>query len=511
MEDQDAKELQQFGYAQQLSRSMGGFSSFAVAFSLISVFTGVSANFGHGLRQVGGSLVWSWLVVLAGQMLVALLLAELSTRLPLSGYGYQWTSRLVNPHFGFFVGWLLTLQFLTGFPGVCATLATQVGQWLGGRWATPSALTALTLAVIALITLIHLFGIRLASRVNNIGVWTELLGVVILSLALIVLALSRHASAAVVLESTNATTGATAGLGAWALSLLVGAWCLTGFEAAADLAEETHQPKRVVPRAMLRSLMGSGIAGFLLLSGVMLAIKDLPAAQRAADPLITTLQQALGAGWIAPVLVVIGVSVFACGLASMAATSRLLFALARDRMLPGARWLAFVAEGHRTPRNAILFIWAVSSAVVVGLPTLEVMTQISSVAGYLGYGGIVIAALRAPASPAGEGFRLGRARIGIGIAALVWVLGLVLALTIPPTPLPGIKTEHLPALSTAVAIGVGVGIYLMVIRRRLLRGEAGPPTPISSPPDADQLGSLARPTNQSKQPNLALTGHPRSG
>ena len=129
LHDQDAADLQKFGYVPQLNRSMGAFSSFAVAFSLISVFTGVFANFGHGLRQVGGSVVWSWLIVLAGQTLVALVLAELSTRFPLSGYGYQWTSRLINPHFGFFVGWLLTLQFLTGFPGVCATLAAQLGGW----------------------------------------------------------------------------------------------------------------------------------------------------------------------------------------------------------------------------------------------------------------------------------------------------------------------------------------------------------------------------------------------
>ena len=227
---------------------------------------------------------------------------------------------------------------------------------------------------------------------------------------------------------------------------------------------------------MLMSLLSSGLAGFLLLGGIMLAIRDLPAAQHAADPLMTTLEQALGARWITPVLVVVGISVFACGLASMAATSRLLFALARDRMLPGSHWLAFVAEGQRTPRNAILFIWAVSSAVVLGLPSLDIITQISAVAGYLGYAGIVIAALRAPAVAQTEGFRLGRARPWIGTAALVWVLGLVAALTIPPTPLAGIKTEHLPALSTAIAIAVGIALYFGLIRRRLLRGEAGPPT-----------------------------------
>jgi amino acid transporter len=160
----------------------------------------------------------------------------------------------------------------------------------------------------------------------------------------------------------------------------------------------------------------------------------------------------------------------------MAATSRLLFALARDRMLPGSRWLAFVAEGHRTPRNAILFIWAVSSAVVLGLPSLDIITQISAVAGYLGYAGIVLAALCSAPPPAVGGFRLGRARPWIGGAALIWVLGVVAALTIPATPIAGIRTQHLPALSTTAGVVLGIAIYTVLVRPRLLRGEAGPPT-----------------------------------
>ncbi len=474
-DDRDAIELNQFGYRQQLRRSLGHFSSFAVAFSLISVFTGTFANFGHGLRQVGGGLAWSWLVVLVGQTLVALVLAELSTRMPLSGYGYQWSSRLVNPHFGFFVGWLLMLQFLTGFPGVCATLAAQLGSWLGGRWTDPSGLAALTLGVIAVTAVLHLYGIRLAAGVNNVGVWTELLGVSVLSLILIGIALVRKSPVAVLGDPINAASQQPAGLGAWALSLLVGAWCLTGFEAAADLAEETHQPRRVVPRAILTSLFASGFAGFLLLLGVLLAIPDLPVVQAADNPLQYTLQVTLGSQALAVVLAVVGISVFACGLASMAATSRLLFAMARDRMLPFSQWLAYVPESHRTPRNAILFVWVTASAVVIGLPNLDMITQISAVAGYLGYAGIVIAALRAPAATRAEGFRLGAAQVWIGRAALLWVLGVVAALTIPPTPLAGIDTEHLPAISTAIAIAVGIGIYFGLIRGRLQRGEAGPP------------------------------------
>jgi amino acid transporter len=474
-DERDAAELRRFGYAPQLRRSLGAFSSFAIAFSLISVSTGVFANFGHGLRQVGGAIVWSWLVVLAGQMLVALVLAELSTQFPLSGYGYQWTSRLVNPHFGFGVGWLLVLQFLTGFPGVCATLAAQLGGWLGGSWATPRAIVALTLGVIALTAMVHLFGIRLAAVVTDAGVWAELLGMVALSGGLIALAWMRGAPPGRLLDTTHAVTGLPAGLGAWALSLLVGAWCLTGFEAAADLAEETRQPRRVVPWAMLISLLSSGVVGAWLLSGVVLVIDNLPAAQQADNSLLTALSAALGPAWTTPVLAVVAVAVFACGLASLAAASRLLFALARDRMLPGSTWLAFVAEGHRTPRNAILLVWIVSSLVVVFLPTLELITQISSVAGYLGYAGVVIAALWTPTAPPGEGFRLGWARPWVGGAALVWLVGLVAALTIPATPVAGLTEEHLPAKSTAVAIALGGALYWGVTRPRLLRGQAGPP------------------------------------
>ena len=121
--ERDARDLRQFGYTQQLKRTMGAFSSFAISFSLISINTGIFVGFQTGIQYAGPAVIFSWSLVVVGQFFVALVIADLATRYPLSGYGYQWTSRLVNPHFGFFVGWLLLLQFLTGFPGVCNALA----------------------------------------------------------------------------------------------------------------------------------------------------------------------------------------------------------------------------------------------------------------------------------------------------------------------------------------------------------------------------------------------------
>jgi len=473
--DPDARELGHFGYEQQLRRGIGGFSSFAVAFSLISVLTGIFANFDHGLRQVGGAVAFSWLAVLVGQLLVAVVLAELAVRIPLSGYGYQWSSRLVNPHVGFFVGWLLAMQFLSGFPGVCATLARHLGSQLGGGWATASGTTTLSLVIIAAVTLVHLAGIRIAAVCNDAGVWAELVGVAALAAVLLGAAAFHGMPLTALADARDAATGRPAGLSAWALSLLLGAWCLTGFEAAADLAEETRQPRRVVPRAILLSLTASGVAGFLLLVGVVLSIPDLEAAQADAAPLATTLRSALGGRGLAAAFAVVGTSIFACALASMAATSRLLFSLARDRMLPGSRYLARIDPRQGTPLVAILFVAAVSATVVVALPTLEVITQISAVAGYLGYAGILAAALAAPAEDRREGFRLGAARPWVGGLALVWVLGVVAALTIPETVIDGITLRHMPAVSTVLGLLAGVLVYLAVVRGRLLRGEAGPP------------------------------------
>lgn len=470
----DADDLAAFGYRQELRRGIGGFSSFAVAFSLISVLTGVFANFDHGLRQVGGALVWSWLVVLAGQMLVALVLADLAVRMPLSGYGYQWTSRLANPHAGFFVGWMLLVQFLSGFPGVCATLARHTAPLLGTGWTTPQGLTLLTLAVIALVALFHLAGLRLAAACNDAGVWAELVGVALLVAGLLTVAVLRGATPAILFEP-RAASGGPSGLGDWALSLLLGAWCLTGFEAAADLAEETRQPRRTVPRAILGALLAAGLAGLLLLVGLCLSIADLAATQSSPAPLAGLLRGTFGDVGTTLVLWVVGVSVFACALASMAAASRLLFSLARDGMLPGSRLLAAVDPGRGTPAAAIACVWAASSAVVIALPVLDVVTQISAVAGYLGYAGILLAAIRADSPPSAGGFTLGRARPLVGWAALAWVIGVTLALTLPASDFAGVATRHLPAVSTTMAAAGGLALYLGFTRRRILAGEAGPP------------------------------------
>ena len=471
MEQQDSKDLEQFGYRQQLERSLGAFSSFAIAFSLISINTGIFANFGHGYRHVGPAVLWSWLVVLGGQLLVALVMARLAVRIPLAGYGYQWTARLVNPHFGFIAGWLLLLQFMTGFPAVCSALASSLGGVLFPEGVDPKVLSWGSAAVILIVTLIHLFGLRLAAWINNAGVYAEMAGVAVLTIALFwLLDWSRKIDLGSLL-TPQSVLGGTVGLSSLSLSLLMGAWCLTGFEAAADLAEETHQPRRTIPRAMILSLLGSGVAGFLLLLGVILTVKDVPATQRTDNPLLTVLLGTFSTSEMTLIMAVVAISIMACAIASMAAASRLLFSLARDGMLPGSGWLGQIDEGHRTPRHALLLVWLLSTVVVLVFRQTDLISSISAVAGYLGYACIMVAALW-QARTAGP--RLGRERI-LPALALLWTLGLSAALVLPETEIPGWADRHIPAKATSIAILLGLLLYLFWLRRRLLRGEAGPP------------------------------------
>lgn len=455
---------------------MGAFSSFAISFSLISITTGIFANFGRGLTQVGPAMVWSWSVVVVGQLLVALVVGDLAVRYPLSGYGYQWGARLIGPRYGFLVGWLLLLQYLVGFPAICRTLADNLHGFLGGFLSEGAAglpITPQWLAVVVITVTagVHLAGLKPAAVVNDVGVVIEIAGTLTLAGVLLVLFAGPTFPWTVLLEASPQGGNHPATASHWALSLLLGAWCLTGFEGAADLAEETHLPRKTIPRAVLASELSSGIGGFFFLVAFVLAIDDLAAIQASSQPMLEILRRRLAPVVTSGFMVVVSISIFACGVASLAHATRLVFALARDNMLPGAEMLRQVDTQTHTPRGAILVVWLLSVLVVLGLEQLELLTTIAAVSGYLGYGAIVATALWGrPGSKPVEGFQLGRWRGITSAAALFWTLGVVVALTVPE-----IDGGHRAAWGTLAALALGLAVYLIWIGPRISQGEAGPP------------------------------------
>src|ERR1700734_1709612 len=185
------EELERFGYRQQFVRSLRHFESFAVAFSFISITTGIFTTFGFALTTGGPRSIWTWLIVAAGQSLVALVYGALAARVPLSGYSYQWASRLTNAHIGWGLGWM-SFAFLT-----IVTVSVDYGfvqvafQPLIGQIYTPTSAALETLVILAAQAALIIWSTRITTRVNNAAVATEVIGILGLTVLLIVVAAVR--------------------------------------------------------------------------------------------------------------------------------------------------------------------------------------------------------------------------------------------------------------------------------------------------------------------------------
>jgi len=450
--DNDSKELAKFGYKQDLKRSMRKFSSFAVSFSLISILTGIFANFHFGFSEVGNFIPFSWTIVFVGQFIVALIMAELSVNFPISGYGYQWTYRLVGPKLGFTTGWLLLLQFLTGFPGICKALSMLVSDLIFQNFNINISSLLISVIVIWIVTFIHLKGINLVSTINNLGVITEILGIFILITFLVYFLLKK--SDLDILYNLNNLTLSDFTLKSFALSILLGAWCLTGFEAAADMSEETKNPKFTVPKSIKYSLVSSGFLGLIiiLLSTVFLSTNNY---QNLNNNYLTgMLQFEFGAPIYLTTLFFIIIAIFACAVACMATASRLIFSMSRDSILPKSKWLSFV-DKNKSPSNSLIFIGVISTLFIIIFEKIELITSVSAISGYIGYCGIIYSSFFLKGSNS-----INKIPKILKSIALIWCVFVVLCLLLPGQAVEGFNFEYIHAISLFVFLIIGFFVYL---------------------------------------------------
>ncbi|MFF1867961.1 amino acid permease [Kitasatospora herbaricolor] len=347
------RSLTEFGYPQQLHRTMGRFASFAAGFSFISVLTTVFQLFSFGYGFAGPAFFWSWPLVLGGQLLVAACFAELAARYPISGSIYQWATRLANATYGWFTGWLMVIGQIVVV--TAAALALQVVlpavwpgfQLLGGDPALTTGTGAanavlLGAALIALTTLANVIGIRLMSVVNSVGVTAELTGILLIAVLLF-----THS------ERTPTVVLHTGGQSGYLWLFLVGsftaAYVMIGFDSAGEMSEETRAPRRTAPRTILLALAAAGLGGGLLILGALLAAPDLTDGRLATEGLSYVLTSTLGDLPGRLLLADVAVAVCVGTLAMQTAGARMLFSMARDGVLPFSRRLAAVSPRTGTP------------------------------------------------------------------------------------------------------------------------------------------------------------------
>jgi len=432
--------LQKYGYRQEFRRELKRFASFAIGFSFISITTGIFTTYGYVLANSGPLGIWTWPLVIIGQLFVSLVFAALATRIPLAGYSYQWTSRLANPKVGWLIGWISFIFLIVDVVAVDYAVAAAVLPKLFGYTEAAQNAWLATAIVIAVQMLLIIYSTLWSTRVNNAAVGTEVVGIVGLTLLLVIVGAVRGLLQPDHLFSTGSapspwfTLGTLTSSGPFMLAFLLGAFTIVGFEAAANLAEETQNAHRTVPTAMWFSVFLSGVVGFLFLIALNLASQDITALTASSTPVADIVTQMLGTIVGDIFLILVTFSIFACGLVIFITVSRLTWAMSRDERFPGYRLFRQVGKQTGTPIAATLLCGILIEVVLAGFALLGILVPSqSSTLSYLFSAATLLPAIIYLATvvlyiyarrklPETHGFSLGVFEWPIIILAVVWLL-----------------------------------------------------------------------------------------
>jgi amino acid permease (GABA permease) len=477
----DDTRLRQMGYAQELRRSMSGFSNFAVSFTIISILSGCLTLYGIGLNTGGPvALIWGWPLVGVFVVLVGLGMAEVCSSYPTAGGLYYWAAKLAPRNgaaWSWFTGWFNLVGQVAVTAGIDFGAGTFLNAFLDlvfGFAATPAHTVLLTGIILVVHGLLNTFGVRLVAILNNVSVWWHLIGVLVIVGVLLIVP-AHHQSASFVFGHFVNNTGWGFAPYVFLLGLLNAQYTLTGFDASAHMTEETRSAARSGPKGILNSILVSLVAGWVLLIGLTFAIQNyqgtlgtstgVPPAQIFIDAAGQKTGEFL-------LLIAIGAQLF-CGMSSVTANSRMIYAFARDGAVPGSNFWHRINKRTRTPTNSVWL--AVVGAFVLTLPSLwnttayGAVTSIAVVGLYVAY--VIPVFLRVRQGDRFERgpWHLGRWGRPIGIVATAWVVFIFVLFMLPTASPVGLKNFNYTPVAFLVVLG-GASVWWFASARKWFTG-----------------------------------------
>ncbi len=270
----DVRTLHRLGYAQELARCLGAFSNFAISLSIICILAGGITSFHVGFCSVGGAAIGlGWPIVALFALIVAMAMGQIASAFPTAGGLYHWASILGGRGFGWFTAWFN----LAGLVTVLA--AINVGTYRFGRdvffwWDTqPGAEIqfAVVLAITASQAFINHAGIRLTARLTDFSGFLIFGVSLVLTVGLLAYASSWEWSRLITFRNLGGINGDRSVWPAaptpwlFLLGFLLPAYTITGFDASAHAAEDPVGAACRVPRGIVRAVMVSGVAGWIML------------------------------------------------------------------------------------------------------------------------------------------------------------------------------------------------------------------------------------------------------
>jgi amino acid transporter len=515
----DVEKLHELGYAQELKRGMGAFSNFAVSFTIISILSGCLTLFGYGM-SVGGpaSAAYGWPLVGLLVTFVSLAMAEICSSYPTAGGLYYWSAKVAPKNgaaWSWFTGWFNFLGQVGVTAGIDFGFAAFFCAFLQIAFdieVTKLILVGAYTGILALHGLMNTFGIRLVALLNDVSVWWHVAGVLII-FAILFIVPDQHTSFSTIFSfSKDADPGQVAGfingtgfetgffsstLYVFLIGMLLAQYTLTGYDASAHMTEETHDADISGPNGIWKSVVISVVFGYILLLGVWYAVQgstgydNAVAGFQAASGTVAAPAQifldAVGKSWtIFMLLIVLGAQFF-CGMSSVTANSRMIYAFSRDGAVPGHRAWHRINKRTRTPTNSIWLAVTLSWLLVApaywrgSIVAYFAVTSIAVIGLYIAY--VIPTFLRLRA---GDSFVPGRWNLGkwskpVGYVAVIWVVFICIILMMPQFSPGGFGISVANALNyapIAVAIVIGfAGIYWVVSARKWFKGPVVQGTP----------------------------------
>ncbi len=484
-ENDDVQRLHEMGYAQELLRKMGGFSNFAVSFTIISILSGCMTLYTTAM-STGGPVDMSlgWPLVGIMVILVGLSMAELASSYPTAGGLYYWSAKLAGenaPAWSWFTGWFNLLGQVAVTAGIDFGLAffvTAEMHLLFSYPTFPRNVIYVFAVVLILHGLLNTFGVRVVAFLNDVSAWWHVLGVLLIVGALAIIP-THHQSVSFVFTHEVNQTGFGSLFYVFLIGLLLAQYTFTGYDASAHMSEETQSAARTAPWGIVMSIVVSLIAGWILLLGLTFAIQnytgEMTSATGAAPAQIFI--DALGLRWAEWLLLVVIGAQFYCGMSSVTANSRMLYAFSRDGAVPGSRFWHKINRRTRTPTNSIWF--AAVGAFILGLPYLfnatayAAVTSIAVIGLYIAYVIPVFLRLRAGDSFQRGPWHLGRWSKPIGVIAVIWVAFITILFMLPTVAPVNRNNFNYTFIAVGVVLGFA-GIYWLVSARKWF---VGPPSP----------------------------------
>lgn len=458
------------GYKQTLVREMASFSNFGVAFSIISVPTGLSQLFAYGLVTGGpAGLLWSSVVVGFFTTIVALNLAEICSTYPTAGGVYYWAFQLSPDGYKAWWAWQTAWFNILGQIAVTASvdfgLAITFASFLNlaaGFIPTPNSILGLYAMFIVIHGLMNLIPVKYIGLFNSASVVFHVCAILAIFITVLAVTPKLNTGAYVTTYFVNKTGQSDAYCGL--IGALFAAYILTGYEACASMAEETKNASLAAPIGIVMSVACSYILIIFLTLGLLFSMWDYDGVVASAAPFTQLLVDAATANGAKVLLILIIACNFCCGFGCVTSASRIIYAFARDEGPPGSVYLSLLSQ-HQIPYVAVLAVVILAFAIgctYLGSPiAFFAMTSLAVIGLSISYG--IPIALRCWQGDnfVKNQFNLGAYGVPLGVVSVLWI-GLLVAVFVMPTlyPVTALDMNYTCLLVGGVFLGATFGWLL---------------------------------------------------